>query len=202
MIDAYIRPIMDPPLTKIGSTLARLNISANWVTGIGFLLGLTAILSIIVQAYTLAGCLFITNRICDGLDGGIARSTHMTDLGGYLDIISDFIIYPGIPLAFCFADPSHAIYGAFVIFAMSGAMTSFLAFAIICAKNNIDTEKRGKKSFYFLGGICEGFETAVFLTAMCFFPGAFATLALIFGVLCLCTTFGRIRQATHMFSSS
>ncbi len=199
MIDAYIRPIMDPPLTKMGIVLSRFHISANVVTIFGFLLGLASMAAISQGAYTMAGFLFLANRVCDGLDGGIARASEMTDLGGYLDIISDFIIYPGISLAFCFADPANALYGAFVIFAMSGAMTSFLGFAIMCAKRNIETTKRGKKSFYFLGGICEGFETAVFLAAMCFWPEAFPALATIFGVLCIATTIGRIGQARNQF---
>ena len=199
MIDAFIRPVMDPPLTRIGARLAKHDISANAVTCFGFLVGLAVMVAIAKESYMLAGFLFIINRVCDGLDGGIARASKMTDAGGYFDIISDFIIYPGIPLAFCFAQPENALYGAYVIFAMSGAMTSFLAYAIICAKRHIETTERGKKSFYFLGGICEGFETAVFLGAMCFWPEYFPVLAIIYGTLCIATTIGRVMQAKSAF---
>ncbi len=170
MIDVYIRPLIDPPLTKVGAGIAKLKISANTITLMGFLFGLGAMAAIALGNPFLGGILFILNRLSDGLDGGVARSTKMTDFGGYVDIVSDFIIYPGIPLAFCFYDPTYTLSAAFLIFAMTGAMTSFLAYAILSAKHNIQSSKRGKKSFYYLGGICEGFETCLFLGAMCFFP--------------------------------
>ncbi len=199
MIDAYIRPLIDPPLTRAGTLVAKTKISANTVTLIGFLFGLASMFSISLGAPALGGLFFILNRVSDGLDGGVARATKMSDFGGYLDIMSDFIIYPGIPLAFCFYDPAFVLPAAFLIFAMAGAMTSFLAYAILCAKNNLTSEARGKKSFYYLGGICEGFETCTFFGLMCFFPNFFPMLALIFGGLCLCTTTGRILQTRATF---
>ncbi len=199
MIDAYIRPLIDPPLTKTGALLARFKVSANAVTLLGLAFGLAAMAAIALGNSYLGGILFILNRLSDGLDGGVARSTKMSDFGGYLDIVVDFVIYPGIPLAFCFYDPAYAISAAFVIFAMAGAMTSFLAYAILCAKHNIQSDKRGKKSYYYLGGICEGFETCFFLGAMCFLPQFFQELALIFGILCLLTTAGRVLQTKEAF---
>lgn len=201
MIDAYIRPLIDPTLTKIGTRVAKSKISANAITLIGFAFGLAAMAAIALGSPTLGGFFFILNRISDGLDGGVARATKMTDFGGYLDIMSDFIIYPGLPLAFCFYDPTAVLPAAFLIFAMAGAMTSFLAYAILCAKHNITSDTRGKKSFYYLGGICEGFETCLFLSLMCFFPHFFSVLALSFGCLCLCTTVGRILQTRATFKT-
>ncbi|HBN22224.1 MAG TPA: CDP-alcohol phosphatidyltransferase [Holosporales bacterium] len=201
MIDAYIRPLIDPPLTRVGTLVAKTKISANAVTVIGFLFGLAAMVAIAFGSPTLGGFFFILNRVSDGLDGGVARATKMSDFGGYLDIMSDFIIYPGLPLAFCFYEPTFILPAAFLIFAMAGAMTSFLAYAILCAKNNITSDTRGKKSFYYLGGICEGFETCLFLGLMCFFPHFFPVLALTFGTLCLCTTAGRILQTWATFKS-
>jgi len=200
MIDAYIRPLMDPPLTKVGQHLARHKISPNTVTLIGFLFGISAVTALCFGQFWLGGGLFLLNRLSDGIDGGVARATRLRDYGGYLDIVLDFIIYAGMPLGFCFYTPENALVGAFLIFAMTGAMTSFLAYAILCAKHSMETHTRGKKSFYYLGGICEGFETCLFLTAMCFFPQHFVPLALIFGSLCLLTTLGRILQTRTVFS--
>ena len=82
MIDAYIRPLIDPSLTKVGALVAKAKISANTVTLIGFLFGLAAMISIALGQSTLGGFLFILNRISDGLDGGVARATKMSDFGG------------------------------------------------------------------------------------------------------------------------
>lgn len=51
MIDAYIRPLIDPPLTKMGASLAKRNISANAVTLVGFVFGLAAMGAIALGKY-------------------------------------------------------------------------------------------------------------------------------------------------------
>ena len=44
--------------------------------------------------------LIFIGRICDGLDGAVAKQTKQTDFGGFLDIVLDFAFYGMIPLAF------------------------------------------------------------------------------------------------------
>ncbi|MFK7968362.1 MAG: CDP-alcohol phosphatidyltransferase family protein [Rickettsiaceae bacterium] len=163
MLDPYLRPLIDRPLNIIGKRLVVLGISANSVTLIGFLFGLTSIALIILQAYNLAILFICLNRFFDGLDGAVARHSHLSDFGGFLDIVCDFIIYSGIIFAFGITNPSNLFYSAFLIFSFIGPITSFLAYAIIASKRKITSEKHGKKSFYYLGGICEGTETIIVL---------------------------------------
>ena len=47
----------------------------------------------------------LLNRLCDGLDGAVARLGTPTDLGAFLDITLDFLFYAGIPLAFAVCNP-------------------------------------------------------------------------------------------------
>ena len=42
--------------------------------------------------------LLLLNRLLDGLDGAVARAAGGTDLGGFLDITMDFLVYSAIPL--------------------------------------------------------------------------------------------------------
>ena len=100
--------------------------------------------------------LFLLNRVADGLDGAVARASMTTDFGGYLDIVCDFVFYSAIPFAFAVALPENAFASAFLIFSFIGTASSFLAFAILAEKHNISTEIRGKKAFYYLGGLTEG----------------------------------------------
>ncbi|MEC7048815.1 MAG: hypothetical protein VXX06_01805, partial [Pseudomonadota bacterium] len=76
-----------------------------------------------------------------------------TDLGGFLDITMDFLVYSAIPFAFALKDPGNALAAAFLIFSFVGTGSSFLAYAIIAQKRGISTETRGKKSFFHLGGL-------------------------------------------------
>jgi phosphatidylglycerophosphate synthase len=50
---------------------------------------------------------WVLNRLCDGLDGIVARvSGRQTDFGGYLDIGIDFTIYALIPVALAWSQQS------------------------------------------------------------------------------------------------
>ena len=122
----------------------------------------------------------------------MARATRSSDAGGFLDITLDFIFYSAVPFAFAVHDPSHALAAAFVIFSFVGTGSSFLAFAIIAEKRGISTDLRGKKAFFYLGGLTEGAETIIFLVAASVFPSFFSALAWIFGTLCWFTTATRI----------
>ena len=81
------------------------------------------------------------------------------------------------------------------------AASSFLGVAILAAKHNIETDIRGKKAFYYLGGLTEGSETILLLCAMALWPDYFAYLAWGFGLLCWVTTGTRIYSAYSMFAA-
>jgi phosphatidylglycerophosphate synthase len=196
MLDARLRKLIDPPVERLSRPLARHGISANLATVAGFVVGLGAMAAIAQQAYGLGLGLLLLNRLLDGLDGALARHLGITDLGGFLDIVGDFIIYAGIPFAFALADPSaNALAAAFLVFSFVGTGTSFLAFAIMAAKRGITTELRGKKSLYYLGGLTEGFETIVTFVLACLWPAWFPLIAWLFGSLCWLTTATRIAVA-------
>lgn len=199
MFDHRIRPLIDPPLNSLGHTLYKAGIDANTMTLLGFVSGLLAMGMILMGYYLLAFFFLAFNRLADGLDGAIARHSGLSDFGGFLDIVCDFIVYSGVVIAFGFSDPLKLPYSAFLVFSFVGPMVSFLAYAIIAGKRKVQTEKRGKKSFYYLGGICEGAETAFFLMIFCLLPEWFNSLSFVFAVLCWLTTYGRINLAYNDF---
>jgi len=199
MLDAYMRPIIDPPLDRIGRRVAAAGLSANAVTLAGFGVGLLAIPCLAAQWYGPALAAILLNRLADGLDGAVARHTSLTDFGGYLDIVCDFIVYSGIPFGFALARAENALPAAFLILSFVGTGSSFLAYAILAAKRGLATEARGRKSLYYLGGLTEGTETLLLFAAVCLFPDAFPVLAYIFGALCWLTTAVRMATARRSF---
>ena len=125
-------------------------------------------------------------------------SRGLTDLGGFLDIVLDFLIYAAVPFAFALADPAaNALPAAFLIFSFMGTGSSFLAYAIMAAKRGIATELRGRKSLYYLGGLTEGTETIVAFVLACLWPAWFPLIAWTFGALCWLTTATRIVVAVQ-----
>jgi phosphatidylglycerophosphate synthase len=195
MFDARLRRLIDPPLDRAGCWLASLGAGANAMTLGGFAVGLLAVPLIAAEHYALGLAAILLNRLADGLDGAIARQRGTTDLGGFLDIVCDFLLYAAVPFAFALARPENALPAAFLIFAFVGTGSSFLAYAIVAAKRGVETSRRGRKAFFYLGGLTEGGETVALFIAVCLFPAAFPGLAWGFGALCWVTTATRVAAA-------
>ena len=200
MFDAQLRPLIDRLLDPIGRGLVRLGATANQVTLIGVAFGLIAAGCVAAGLFHTALWFVIANRVIDGMDGAVARASRSSDFGGYLDIVSDFIFYSAIPMAFAMAQPETALAAAFLIFSFIGTATSFLGFAILAEKHHVTTRIRGKKAFYYLGGLTEGTETILLFLAMLVWPDYFSVMAIIFGILCWLTTGTRVYAAYRQFN--
>jgi phosphatidylglycerophosphate synthase len=193
MLDRYIVPLIKPPVDAIARQLVRAGFKADHVTLMAFGIGMVAALCIALGAYMAGAALILLSRLCDALDGAVARQTTATDAGGFLDISLDFVFYSSIPLAFAVAQPAaNALAAAALLAAFVGTGCSFLAFAVLAAKRGITSMVYPHKSFYFLGGLTEATETLAFFMAMCALPQHFAPLALLFAAMCCVTIATRV----------
>ncbi|MBY5945781.1 CDP-alcohol phosphatidyltransferase family protein [Photobacterium rosenbergii] len=203
MLDRYAIKVIRWPLTTFSALPDKLGITANQVTLVGFVIGLFALPALAMEAYNWALGFIIINRIFDGLDGAIARRQGITDCGGFLDITLDFLFYSMVPFGFVLANPeANAVAGAFLIFSFIGTGSSFLSFAIMAGKRNIESPVYKQKSLYYIGGLTEGTETIACFVLFCLFPAHFATIAWIFGTLCWITTATRIWAGYHTLKES
>ena len=199
MLDGAIRPKIDPALNALAQLFVRAGLTANMVTTLGLLIGLLAALAIVFHLYWLGLILLLISRICDGVDGAVARINGKSDFGGYIDIVFDFIFYGVVPLAFIIADPAaNAVAGGVLIFAFYANGASFLAFAIMAEKHGLTTDQRGEKSIFFTTGLAEATETIAVFVAFCLFPSYFALIAYLFAVVCFYTTAVRIWQTKQL----
>ncbi|MCW2306437.1 CDP-alcohol phosphatidyltransferase family protein [Rhodobium gokarnense] len=193
MFDAALRKLIDAPLDRAGRALADVGVTANAVTVVGLALGFGAAGAIALGATGAALCLILLNRLADGLDGAVARATHRTDLGGYLDIVFDFLFYGAVPLGFVVADPqANGLAGAVLLASFYANGAAFLAFAIMAEKKGIETSAQGLKSLYYLGGLAEGAETILVFVLFCLLPAWFPVIALAFAALCFVSAAARI----------
>ncbi|WP_282177527.1 CDP-alcohol phosphatidyltransferase family protein [Vibrio nereis] len=193
MLDRFSIQLIRRPLEISAERLDGKNITANQVTLFGFAMGCFAFPALIAEYYLLALTFIVINRVCDGLDGALARIQGITDAGGFLDISLDFLFYSLIPFGFVLANPEqNAVAGAFLIFSFIGTGSSFLAFAIMAGKRGIDNPVYKNKSLYYMSGLTEGTETIASFIAFCLFPQHFAVIAYVFGAACWFTTFTRI----------
>jgi phosphatidylglycerophosphate synthase len=193
MIDPLLNKMLRPPLALAAKPMIRLGITADQVTIFGFVLGIFAVPAIIAEQFNLAIVLILLNRVCDGLDGAVARQTRATDAGGFLDISLDFIFYSAIVFAFIVSHPEqNAVAGSLLMLSFTATGSCFLAFAIMASKHNIDNPQYPNKSMHYMGGLAEGFETILVLCLFCIFPEHFVPIALIYTVACCITAGVRI----------
>lgn len=193
MFDSRLRPLIDPPINRLGAALAARGVSADGVTLAGFATGVCAALAVCLGHFWAAFLLIAVNRLFDGLDGAVARATHLTDRGGYLDIVLDFAFYGLIPLAFAVHDPAHNALAAAVLLAsfyLNGA--AFLAFAIMAEKRKLTTTAQGRKSLYYVAGLAEGTETIAVFLIMAALPDWFPVVAMAFAALTFASAIARV----------
>ncbi len=199
MFDARLRPLIDPPLNRLGAGLARAGLSANALTLTGLALGIAGAGAIALGETWLGLVLVLANRLFDGLDGAVARANGPTALGGYLDIVSDFVLYVSVPLAFGLSSPENTLPALVLVASFVLTGVSFLAFAAIAAQREISTEAHGRKAFYYSTGIAEGSETIVAFVMMCIWPQWFGIIAYVFAGLCALTVIQRSALAIALF---
>lgn len=198
MLDSVARKLIDPPLNALANRLSD-KISANSITIAGFFIGILSFIAIIKGQLALALVFLLINRFCDGLDGAVARRSGATDLGAYLDITADFLLWALLPVGFALYDPVLALPAAILLSSFAMSMTVFLAFAMLAEKRGLSSEAQGKKGFYYLAGLAEGTETIGFFIFVLAVPTYFATAALIFAAFVYLSVLGRIIVSfTHL----
>lgn len=196
MFDHKIIAALRTPLSYCARAMHAIGLGANCITFTGLAFAIIAFISIWKHFYILGLVCILLNRLCDGVDGELARLTAKSDQGAYLDTVCDFIFYALIVLAFAMADPfCNGLAAAILLTGFMGTGSSFLAFAIMAERRKLSSLNFPQKGFYYLGGLTEGFETIVFFAFFCLFPEAFFYLALLFAGLCFLTTAMRMLYA-------
>jgi phosphatidylglycerophosphate synthase len=193
VLDRLATTFIAPAVQAGAGCLHRMGLRADTISLAGFATGMMAACLIANGAHALGLVAILLSRILDALDGALARLTEPTDAGGFLDITLDFIFYASIPLAFAINNPpQNALPAAVLLAAFIGTGSSFLAFAVLAAKQGRQSAAYPNKSFYFLGGLTEASETLLCFAAMCLWPQLFPEIAYGFAGLCGITIISRV----------
>ncbi|HEY6511411.1 MAG TPA: CDP-alcohol phosphatidyltransferase family protein [Burkholderiaceae bacterium] len=200
MLDRTLTRWLRPALERGARLLHGRQVHADRVTWLGFALGMAAAFAIAGEAYTSGLTLLLASRLCDGLDGALARLTQPTDRGGFLDIALDFLFYASIPLAFAVASPAErALPAATLLAAFIGTGSSFLAFAVFAERRGLASDAHPGKGFFYLGGLTEASETLLCFALMCLWPQHFAWWAYGFALMCAMTIVTRLVAGWRAF---
>ena len=126
MIDQYFIKIFKPFLELVASPFYKFGVNANYISLLGLSMSFLSFYLILKDLNNIALFVFLLGRILDGVDGIIANKTRITEFGGFIDIVFDFISYSLVPLAFILKDNSNAIFGSILLATFFGTSSTFL----------------------------------------------------------------------------
>lgn len=196
MIDQALRARLGPSLDRVAGRLAGRDVPALGVTAAGLLAGLGACVAIAESAWALALVLWLVNRVLDGLDGPIARQRGVTELGGLLDFVADFIVYSGFVLGVAIAHPSARLACVALLATYLVNNVALLSFSSVIER--LGLELGDERSLRLTTGIAEGTETIVVYCLFCVVPGSSTTIAWGFAGLVAVTAVRRVAYAARI----
>ena len=200
MFDLPLRSLRDA-LTHPLTQQVPLDLSPTRITLLALVSGLLSIyaastrpLSSSADYVSPALVLWLLNRALDCLDGAVARQRgQVTAVGGFLDLLGDFVVYAGIPVGVAWNETRKALaLGGSTgegVLGVAGAI--WLPVALLeaaCWINNFvlfygAAAMAGKRSEGELTSVpmrpalVEGFEAGLFFTAMLIWPGWVGVIA-------------------------
>ena len=172
MFDIQLRSlkdgIFDPCCRHIPPSISPLHITAA-----AFIAGLAACYLASQHSISSSLSLWLLNRALDCLDGALARHRKSaSDLGGFLDLLGDFIVYSLIPVSLAISYPQA--WDAVAVLEASFHVNNFVLFyvAAIAEKQAAAKGEKSKEltSVMLRPALVEGMESGLLFTAMLAFP--------------------------------
>lgn len=173
MIDGAIRPLKDRLVQPLARRIAR-RLPAAWITlfSLAFTVGASVLIATGVR-WGAVSC-WLVGRFLDGLDGPVAREADaQSDLGGYLDIMSDTLGYAIVPIGVAVSRPSGHVWAACAVLLASFYVNtmSWTYLSAIAEKRAVGAASSGEPTTVHMPtGLIEGAETIVLFTLMLALP--------------------------------
>lgn len=192
MLDTKARKYVQPIFDRTADIFISMRISANQLTAVAFVVGITAAISIYLEFYITGVLLLWISGFFDAVDGTIARKTgSASPIGTLLDILFDRIVEILVLMALAFENPAHGITISIVFASIILSMTVFLTVGAL-------VEKMGEKSFYYQPGLAERTEGFLMISLAVLVPGFRFEVLLAFAAMIVFTAFQRVREAVRI----
>jgi len=201
-LDQRVRGLLGPVLDRLAGALAARGASADALTLVGLVLALAAATALSQRLWLVATVLWLVSRLADGLDGPLARrSGGGTDLGGFRDVVADFLAYGAWVVALGVALPGARVACLALLLAYYVNGTAFLALSSIAERRRQRVADDGR-SLQFVGGLAEGTETITVHALLALLalgaPGTVVPLLWVWTAVVAVTVAQRVAHATRV----
>ena len=200
MMDLLLRPIKERLLAPVAHAIGS-RVSPLVVTLASGVVGLASAVLVMHAAYGAGLACWLANRLLDGLDGTLARTRGVqSDLGGYVDIMADFVVYAALPIAFVLAAPtvtvSLAALAMLASFYVNAA--SWMYLTAILERRDAGAQSRHEMTTVTMPeGLVGGAETVLLYVAFFLWPERLTLLFYLTSALVLATICQRIGWAVR-----
>lgn len=178
MFDISLRGWKDGAVDPISRSLPT-SITPGQITFTAFICGLLSCVFAMNAGYGKMALVFWSlNRLLDCLDGSVARVRNSaTQLGGFLDLLCDFIVYSLLPIAIGRGQSqfSSIDWTALAILEGSFHVNNFVLFYIAAVA--ADKKDGELTSVTMKPALIEGFESGALFTLMLIWPAHISTWA-------------------------
>ncbi|MCM3611171.1 CDP-alcohol phosphatidyltransferase family protein [Planococcus sp. MERTA32b] len=188
MLDTHARKHVQPAIEKTADFLLKRGLTADTVTKIAFVIGLSTGLFIYLDHPLLAIIALWISGFLDAVDGTMARKTKSSAWGTLLDISFDRIVEISVILGLAFRFPESMWVLLLLSASIVIAMTVFLTVGAL-------SDKHGMKSFYYQAGLAERTEGFILFTLMIAFSTYLTAITLIFLAMQVITIAQRMAEA-------
>lgn len=194
MLDTNCRKFIQPFIRFGANIFIKLKITANQVTFIALLFGLTSGLLIFWDFQYIAIILLWVSGYLDAVDGTIARQQGSTPFGTVMDITFDRLVEISLILGLALKNPNSVFLLLCLACSIIITMTIFLATGAL-------TNKKSEKSFYYQPGFAERTEGFIMFSLMILFQSCLNYLTLIFVFMILITAIQRFLEGRKILNS-
>ncbi|RAZ76755.1 CDP-alcohol phosphatidyltransferase family protein [Planococcus halotolerans] len=188
MLDTHARKHVQPVIEKTADFLLRLGLTADAVTKIAFVTGLSSGVFIYLDHPFWAIFALWFSGYLDVVDGTMARKTKPSSWGTLLDISFDRMVEISVILGLAFRFPESMWALLLLSVSIIIAMTVFLTVGAL-------SDKQGMKSFYYQAGLAERTEGFILFTLMIAFSTYLTAITLIFLAMQVITIYQRMAEA-------
>ncbi len=193
MLDTHGRKYFQPLIYQVARVFMKYNMSANQVTMIAFLLGISTGIFAFYGMGVIGVAIMWISGLLDAVDGTIAREKGSTPFGTVLDMTFDRLVEIAIIIGLALRYPGEQFQLLLLTCSIIFSMTVFLTTGMMA-------EKKGQKSFYYQAGVAERTEGFIFFSLMLIFPAYLKVIILIFFGLIVFTALQRMREAARLLS--
>lgn len=189
MLDTHARKYVNPIIELGAKFFIKCNLSANNVTVIALLLGISTSVFIYFDRPVVAAIVLWLSGYLDAVDGAVARrSNTSSSFGTLLDIVSDRLVEIGMIVTIGLKYDYVRFDLVILLSCILISMTVFLTVGAL-------SEKKGIKSFYYQAGIAERSEGFIFFTLMFMLPNYLKIITNILSLLIFITASQRFFEA-------